>query len=97
MLRRWKVGRVLADPVLFEPGRWPGGDLSTVYLRLHGSPRMYYSAYPRDVLDQLAVRLRLSAHEADRVWRIFDNTASGAAVADAPCTNALPPADAPGQ
>ncbi|MBC7500449.1 MAG: DUF72 domain-containing protein [Herminiimonas sp.] len=89
MLRRWKVGRVLADPVLFEPGRWPGGDLSTVYLRLHGSPRMYYSAYPRDVLYQLAVRLRLSAHEADRVWCIFDNTASGAAVADALYTNAL--------
>lgn len=78
-----KVGRVLADPVLFDAGRWPGGDAQTVYVRLHGSPRMYYSAYPRDVLDALAVRLQIAAASDAAVRCIFDNTASRAATGDA--------------
>jgi uncharacterized protein YecE (DUF72 family) len=83
VLQAWRVGRVLADPVLFDAGRWPGGDPALVYLRLHGSPRMYYSAYPRELLDALAVRLSLAAQSAAAVWCFFDNTASGAAAADA--------------
>jgi uncharacterized protein YecE (DUF72 family) len=78
-----RVARVLADPVMFDEGRWPGGDPSLVYVRLHGSPRMYYSAYPRTVLDALAVRLKLAAASDAGVWCIFDNTASGAATKDA--------------
>lgn len=83
LLTSWQVGRVLADPVLFDAGRWPGGDPATVYLRLHGSPRRYYSAYERPLLDTLAARLRLAASASRHVWCIFDNTASGAAAADA--------------
>ena len=78
-----RVGRVLADPVLFDAGRQPGGHAKTVYVRLHGSPRMYYSAYPRKVLDALAVRLEIAAASDAEVWCIFDNTASGAATEDA--------------
>ncbi|MES2402424.1 MAG: DUF72 domain-containing protein [Pseudomonadota bacterium] len=77
------VSRVLADPVMFDEGRLPGGDPQLVYLRLHGSPRMYYSAYGRVVLDALAVRLQHAAASDASVWCIFDNTASGAATADA--------------
>ena len=77
------VGRVLADPVLFDAGRWPGGDPALVYVRLHGSPRMYYSAYERGVLDALAARLSLAAASGAEAWCIFDNTASGAAIEDA--------------
>ncbi len=77
------MARVLADPVLFEPGRQPGGYGGLVYVRLHGSPRVYYSAYPRDVLDALAVRLQFAAASDAAVWCIFDNTASGAATTDA--------------
>ncbi len=78
-----RMARVLADPVMFDAGRWPGGYSGTVYVRLHGSPRMYYSAYARSVLDALAVRLRLAAASDAMVWCIFDNTASGAATDDA--------------
>ena len=78
-----KVGRVLADPVLHEPGRWPGGDPGLVYLRLHGSPRRYYSAYSAALLHALAVRLAVAAASDANVWCVFDNTASGAATHNA--------------
>ena len=78
-----RVGRVAADPARVpaagEPGGWPG----TVYFRLHGSPRIYYSAYDEPYLDALAGRLRAAAGRADAVWCIFDNTALGAATPNA--------------
>jgi uncharacterized protein YecE (DUF72 family) len=83
LLDAWQVGRVLADPVVHEAGRLPGGFAGLVYVRLHGSPHMYYSAYPPAVLDALIVRLQLSTASDADVWCIFDNTAQGAAVADA--------------
>ncbi|MEP6773558.1 MAG: DUF72 domain-containing protein [Polaromonas sp.] len=83
LLKAMKVSRVLADPVLFDAARYPGGYPGLVYVRLHGSPRMYYSAYAPDVLDALAVRLKLAAASDASAWCIFDNTANGAAVPDA--------------
>lgn len=83
LLRAWQVGRVLADPVVHAAGCLPGGFEGLVYVRLHGSPRMYYSAYPPAVLDTLIARLRLAAASAADVWCLFDNTAEGAAVTDA--------------
>ena len=71
---------MLADPVVHEAGRLPGGFASLAYLRLHGSPGMYYSAYDRAVLDTLAARQRHAATLGAGVWCIFDNTAEGAAV-----------------
>ena len=88
MLASFKVARVLADPVLHDGGKRPGGYPGLVYLRLHGSPRMYYSAYERPVLDALAVRLQESAASDAAVWCIFDNTAGGEAVPDALYTRA---------
>lgn len=83
LLRDWQVARVLADPVRHDSGRAPGGWPGFVYVRLHGSPRMYYSAYENDVVDALARRLRLAQTECDEAWCIFDNTAAGAAVTNA--------------
>ncbi|CAN5148718.1 DUF72 domain-containing protein [soil metagenome] len=83
LLDAWQVGRVLADPVVHETGRLPGGFAGLVYIRLHGSPRMYYSAYGRTTLDALKARLELAARLEADTWCIFDNTAEGAAVADA--------------
>jgi uncharacterized protein YecE (DUF72 family) len=83
LLKAMKVTRVLADPVLFDAASRPGGHSGLVYVRLHGSPNMYYSAYAPDVLDALAVRLELAAASDASVWCIFDNTANGAAVPDA--------------
>ena len=78
-----KIARVLADPVLHAPGRLPGGWPGLVYLRLHGSPRMYYSSYSDATLQALAVRLQQAAADGAEAWCIFDNTASGAAVLNA--------------
>lgn len=78
-----RVARVAADPARVpaaaEPGGWPG----TVYYRLHGSPRTYYSSYDEAYLRALADRLEEPAGAADEVWCIFDNTASGAATRNA--------------
>lgn len=81
------IGLVRADPLPCADAGWPleqgmpvGG---TVYYRLHGSPRMYYSAYDEPYLQALARRMADEARQAESVWCIFDNTAEGAATADA--------------
>jgi uncharacterized protein YecE (DUF72 family) len=80
MLVAHRVARVAADPApvprAAEPGGWP----ALTYFRLHGSPRMYYSPYPRAYLDGLRSRL---SNLGGEVWCIFDNTAEGAATHDA--------------
>src|SRR5690242_2539929 len=80
LLADLRIARVAADPAPVpragEPGGWPG----LRYYRLHGSPRMYYSAYPRAALQNLARRL---TGQAGATWCIFDNTAEGAATHDA--------------
>ena len=83
LLGAHRVARVLADPVLHDAGRWPGGWPQLVYLRLHGSPRIYYSPYEASLLQDLAACLRQAADEGAQCWCIFDNTASGAAVGNA--------------
>lgn len=84
-----EVARVLADPVRHPGGERPGGWAPLVYLRLHGSPRPYYSSYPNAVLAQLAGRIELALAANQRVWCIFDNTASGAAAHNALTLQAL--------
>jgi uncharacterized protein YecE (DUF72 family) len=83
LLAHWQAGRVLADPVLHDPGRAPGGWPGLVYCRLHGSPRIYYSAYDAALIGALARRIEAATHEAQSIWCIFDNTASGAATGNA--------------
>lgn len=83
VLTEQKIGRVLADPVLHAAGVSPGGWPGLVYVRLHGSPRMYYSSYGTETLRALADRLREAADGGANVWCIFDNTAAGAAVDNA--------------
>ena len=84
-----RVGRVAADPARWPaaavPGGWLGsagdGAAAVIYQRWHGSPRTYFSAYSDDWLRARASELERWP-KADR-WCIFDNTASGAATADA--------------
>jgi uncharacterized protein YecE (DUF72 family) len=78
-----QLARVLADPVRHAPGQLPGGWPDLVYLRLHGSPRMYYSAYAPALIEALARRIALAAREGRAVWCIFDNTAGQAAADNA--------------
>lgn len=77
-LRNLQISRVAADPARVARAALPGGDRSRIYLRLHGSPRMYYDAYAPQVLARIARRLR----DAPLAWCIFDNTASGNATGD---------------
>jgi uncharacterized protein YecE (DUF72 family) len=80
LLARFLVARVAADPAPVPRAAVPGGWAGLVYRRLHGSPRMYYSGYSADYLDETA---RLVAHGLQEQWCIFDNTALGEATHDA--------------
>lgn len=82
LVTKFRVARVAADPALIAAAALPGCWDGLVYYRLHGSPRMYYSAYSAAYLEALAKTLLEAARSAS-VWCIFDNTAEGAATADA--------------
>lgn len=83
MLAGFRVGRVAADPVRAPDGDVPAGWPGIAYYRLHGSPRTYYSSYDAGYLAALADRLVSHLRAGIAVWCIFDNTASGAAAANA--------------
>lgn len=81
LLAGLRIARVAADPARHPLAGEPGGWTDLAYFRLHGAPRMYFSAYGPEQIGALARRLeRVQAGEA---WCIFDNTALGAAAADA--------------
>lgn len=80
LLSGWRMGRVAADPARVPAAAVPGGWPGTVYYRLHGSPRIYYSNYEDAALDALVAPLRDAPAGA---WCIFDNTALGAATGNA--------------
>ena len=75
-----RIGRVAADPARSPAAAIPGGWTGIAYWRLHGSPRMYFSAYDEAALRELASAMRATPTET---WCVFDNTASGAAAANA--------------
>ena len=83
LLAGFRVARVAADPARVPAAAHPGGWRGIAYHRLHGSPRMYYSSYPAEYLQDLARRLLDDAAAGREAWCIFDNTASGAAAANA--------------
>ncbi|MDQ2808138.1 MAG: DUF72 domain-containing protein [Chloroflexota bacterium] len=82
LLATFQVARVAADPAVVPAAAQPGGWAGLAYYRLHGSPRIYYSAYDPATLTTLAATLHATAL-ARPVWCIFDNTAAGAAQANA--------------
>ncbi|MEO8062883.1 MAG: DUF72 domain-containing protein [Pseudomonadota bacterium] len=87
LLTDFEVARVAADPPRFERGGEPGGWRGLAYYRLHGSPRTYYSSYGDDYLDALVGKLRDLRRRRIPAWCIFDNTALGAATANALSVN----------
>jgi uncharacterized protein YecE (DUF72 family) len=80
LLADHRVARVAADPAKVPAAAEPGGWDGLSYWRLHGSPRMYWSAYGPERVGDLAARLPRSPQPA---WVFFDNTTSGAAASDA--------------
>ncbi len=82
MLSLFRVARVAADPAISPLGTRPGGWSGLVYYRLHGSPRMYTSAYPAEFIGAFTQIVSRAAASAP-VWCIFNNTAEGAAIENA--------------
>jgi uncharacterized protein YecE (DUF72 family) len=80
LLVDFSISRVAADPARAAGLEQPGGWTGFTYYRWHGSPRVYWSAYPTGVLEEHAQRLETAATET---WTIFDNTAAGTAAANA--------------
>lgn len=81
VLATHQVARVAADPARIPAAAQPGGWTGLAYWRWHGSPRMYVSPYAPAALEALAAQVQ--AVQSAEAWVIFDNTASGAAAADA--------------
>jgi uncharacterized protein YecE (DUF72 family) len=83
LLAELHVARVAADPAIVPVAAEPGGSRSMIYYRLHGSPRMYYSAYDDAALEALASQVESRRAVGVAVWCIFDNTAHGKALGNA--------------
>jgi uncharacterized protein YecE (DUF72 family) len=83
LLEDFGVARVAADPARVPAAATPGGARAFSYFRLHGSPKVYYSAYSEEFIATLADRLAQEARGARPVWCIFDNTTLGAATRNA--------------
>ena len=79
LLAAHEIGQVCTT--IPEPARVAGPAGIPVYVRLHGAPRKYYSAYRAEQLASLARFLRLNRRR--RCFVVFDNTAGGAAVRNA--------------
>lgn len=82
-VERWfsehRISRAAADPPRAVNADQPGGWQGLRYFRLHGSPRVYYSAYGEDFLCKLATKMS-EVQTTSEVWCIFDNTTLGAAM-----------------
>jgi len=82
LLDRYRISRVAADPPPVPAAMVPAGWVRLVYFRLHGSPRKYWSRYEEPFIATLATSVR-GLPDAEEVWCVFDNTASGAAIENA--------------
>lgn len=85
LLASLHVARVAADPAVTPAAREPGGWTGLAYYRLHGAPRVYWSAYTQPWLQTFTARLQSPA------WCIFDNTAAGAAIDNARALQSMMP------
>lgn len=75
-----------ASAVISHAGDWPMWEMATsdlVYVRLHGQPRTYASAYDTAALRSWAGRVRRWLDEGRDVYVFFDNDMDGAAPRDA--------------
>jgi len=82
LLASYRVARAAVDPPPVDEGATPGGWQELCYVRLHGSPEIYRSSYSPAFLEELAENLTHWSQRAT-TWCIFNNTAAGAAIANA--------------
>lgn len=83
LLVNHRIAQAAVDPSRISTDASPRGWSRMRYWRLHGSPRIYYSAYESTWLEELAVELHAAALAGVATWCIFDNTASAAALGNA--------------
>ena len=83
LLAERQVVRVAADPAKVPGAELAGGWRGLTYLRLHGSPVMYRSAYGEERLRSYANAITVDLAAERPTWCMFDNTASSAALGDA--------------
>jgi len=87
MLAAHGITQAAVDPSRISNDAAPLGgaglNIGLEYWRLHGAPRIYHSPYDEAYLQRLADDLLSSALAGRQAWCIFDNTASGAATANA--------------
>ena len=74
-LSELNISRVVADPARFQGADRFIESAQLIYYRLHGSPRMYYSAYTEEYLTKLGKEIRMLRSASREVWCMFDNTA----------------------
>lgn len=79
--------RVAADPPRGPGDGEAAGARRVAYFRLHGSPRIYYSAYGPERLAAWHAKAAAAARRGAAVYFIFDNTALGEATLDALTTH----------
>lgn len=89
LLVEHRIAQAAVDPSRIANDSAPAGWQGLRYWRMHGSPRIYYSAYEQDRLQRLAVELTAAAQGDSPIWCIFDNTAGGEATGDALAMKAL--------
>ncbi|MCC2974575.1 DUF72 domain-containing protein [Massilia sp. IC2-476] len=77
------VTRVIADPAAGQPGPHVPTSTDSVYVRLHGTPRIYYSRYSAEYVESVRRALSLQMAAGRTCWCIFDNTAAFEAVPNA--------------
>ncbi|AOF95087.1 DUF72 domain-containing protein [Sphingobium sp. RAC03] len=77
------IARVAADPFPVARPVEPGGYRAFEYWRLHGSPRVYRSAYGDERMAPFLPALMSVAGRPASSWCVFDNTAESAAIGDA--------------
>ncbi len=78
-----RIARVAADPSPVPAAAARGGWRDFAYLRYHGAPRIYWSDYAAAALEAHAAAAIACTEEARETWVIYDNTAAGAAIANA--------------
>jgi len=76
------IAQVAADPVRLSNGAQPSGWPGVRYWRLHGAPRIYYSAYDTPWLEHLVKRIEAMSEDVP-TWCIFNNTGRDAALGNA--------------
>jgi len=78
-----QVARVAADPAPVPQAANTGGWTGLGYRRLHGSPRVYWSSYAPEAIEDHAEAAAATVARGSESWTIYDNTAGGEAAGNA--------------